>query len=185
MATNKDVLAQMVEEDSIPKLKVCQLDPSAKLPTRGTPQSAGYDFYALEDYNIVAQRSEMVHTGIAVEIPEGYVGLLFIRSGIASRLNLRLSNCVGVIDSDYRGEVLFNIYNDTAQSVAVSPIAADPENSISEGINLNVFATLQKISAGDKIGQLVLVPYIYPEITLVSKLESSDRNTGGFGSTGN
>ena len=162
LKATKDVLGRAIDASKEITLKVKLLDPDAVMPTRGTADSAGYDLYALEDAEIENQTSVMVHTGIAVEIPQGYVGLLFARSGLATKKHLRPSNCVGVIDSDYRGEVMVSLYNDCYHTLTGS----------------------QSISKGDRIAQLVLLPYIAPRMVEVEELSSTDRGEHGFGSTG-
>lgn len=134
------------------------LDYEAKMPTRGSEYAAGYDLYANEYVGIAAGTCEFIGTGVAVAIPEGYVGLVFARSGLACRQGLRPANCVGVIDSDYRGEIKVCLYNDGNQTRFVDP--------------------------GDRIAQLVLVPHINPELKVVEELPETARGEGGFGSTG-
>lgn len=128
------------------------------LPTRGTKCSAGWDLYASCDATVQPGTSEMIGTGIAVEIPEGYVGLVFARSGLACKQGLRPANCVGVIDSDYRGEVKVCLHNDASQN--------------------------RFIDYGSRIAQIVVVPYSPGEIEVVSELSDTGRAAGGFGSTG-
>jgi dUTP pyrophosphatase len=127
------------------------------VPTRGTPSSAGYDLYVLENVFIPHMCQETVNTGVKVEIPEGYFGILCPRSSIGKR-GLSLVNTIGIIDSDYRGDIILNLKN----------------NGIS-GVTLN---------RGDRVAQLLIVPYISPEIEVVEELSETVRGTGGFGSTG-
>ena len=100
----------------------------------------------------------MIGTGLAVEIPEGYFGAIFARSGLASKEGLRPANCVGVVDSDYRGEVKVALHNDTNE--------------------------LRTVQHGERIAQLVIMPYLPVEFNLVNELTDTDRGEGGFGSTG-
>lgn len=100
----------------------------------------------------------MIGTGIALEIPEGYFGAVFARSGLASKMGLRPANCVGVIDSDYRGEIKVAVHNDT-----------DFE---------------QFFNSGERIAQLVILPYLPVEFEEVDELSDTCRGSGGFGSTG-
>lgn len=169
-----DVLGRMVDDDNRLKLKIKKLSEDAILPIRGTPDSAGYDVYSIEDATIPTQQSVQVHLGIAIEIPKGYVGLLFARSGLASKKHLRPSNCVGVVDSDYRGEVMVNLYNDTVPSTFGTVVSG-------------MFPTLdsgeQIIKKGDRVAQLVILPYIAPELILCDELSDTPRGEGGFGST--
>ena len=96
------------------KINIKKLDADAVLPTRGSSQAAGYDLYAKssEDTVIPPHKTVMVGTGLAMEIPEGYFGAIFARSGLASKQGLRPANCVGVVDSDYRGEFMIALHND-------------------------------------------------------------------------
>ena len=156
-----DVLGRAIDDSNSLKLRVRLLSPDATVPTLGTAGSAGFDLYATEDVEIENQRSEMIHTGVSVEIPQGYVGLLFARSGIATKKHLRPSNCVGVIDSDYRGEVMVNLYNDSYHTIH----------------------STQTVTKGERVAQLVILPYIAPELVLSEELSDTDRGEGGFGST--
>ena len=142
-------------------IPIQKLNERARLPERGTAYSAGYDLYAdedLEKVGIFPGGSRKIKTGIAVAIPEGYFGAIFARSGLASKQGLRPSNCVGVIDSDYRGEVIVSLHNDSDQ--------------------------IRYIHDGDRIAQLVVMPYITAEFMVVSELDETKRGSGGFGSTG-
>lgn len=137
-------------------IKIKKLTESAKLPTKAHPTDAGYDLYA--DSQSVDKNYNMVYgTGIAVEIPKGYVGLVFPRSSIANT-DIMLSNSVGVIDSGYRGEVMAKFKRVTGE-----------------------FNTYK---VGDRIAQLIIIPY--PEVVFeeVEELSSSDRGEGGYGSSG-
>lgn len=143
-------------------IKIKKLNKKAILPTRGSNNAAGYDLYNCTDYDatwIPPHTTMMMDTGIAVEIPEGYFGAIFARSGIASRQGLRPANCVGVIDSDYRGQIKIALHNDTDNS--------------------------QKVVKDERIAQLVIIPYISVDNFLeVNELEETTRGEGGFGSTG-
>ena len=132
----------------------------ATIPTRGSASAAGYDLYAASTYNIEIPRGETVKigTGIAVEIPEGYFGAVFARSGLATKKGLRPANAVGVIDSDYRGELIVALHNDSNMT--------------------------QYVDAGERIAQLVILPYLNVDFNEVDELNSTDRGEGGFGSTG-
>lgn len=137
-------------------IKIKKLTERAKLPTKAHPTDAGYDLYA--DSQSIDKNYNMVYgTGIAVEIPKGYVGLVFPRSSIAST-DIMLSNSVGVIDSGYRGEVMTKFKRVTGE-----------------------FNTYK---VGDRIAQLIIIPY--PEVVFeeVEELSSSDRGEGGYGSSG-
>lgn len=143
------------------EIKFTKLNENAVSPQRATDEAAGYDLSAVVEQNEIflsPQESKMISTGIAVEIPRGYVGLLFGRSGLGCKENLRLANCVGVIDSDYRGEIKACLYNDSSVNKLV-------EN-------------------GTRIAQLVIVPHLSVEMVEVDELSDTVRGEGGFGSTG-
>ena len=142
------------------KIKFKRLNNLAKIPTRGSENSAGYDLYAATDYdvNIPPHATVKIGTGLAMATPHGYFGAIFARSGIASKRGLRPSNCVGVCDEDYTGEYVVAIHND-------SP-------------------TIKTIQAGERIAQLILLPYQELEFIEVDELAETDRGSGGFASTG-
>lgn len=146
-------------------IKLKKLKKNAKLPERGTEQAAGYDLFAAIDKNVTINANETVKigTGIAIEIPDGYFGAVFARSGLSTKEGLRPANCVGVIDSDYRGEIIVALHND---------------NSWDKGI------LGKKIVPGQKIAQLVIMPYLSVDFQEVEELEDTARGTGGFGHTG-
>lgn len=141
-------------------IKYKVLNELAKVPTRGSEYAAGYDLYAATDepMNILAHTTQLVKTGLAFELPDGYFGAIFARSGLASKKGLRPANCVGVVDSDYRGEVMVALHNDTDNDVA--------------------------IDANERIAQLVLIPYVNMTFEEVEELDTTTRGEGGFGSTG-
>ncbi len=146
-------------------IKVKKINEKAKLPTRGSEQAAGYDLYAcfsdeFGSERLVIQPNETVKidTGLQMELPDGYFGGIFARSGLAIKQGLRPSNCCGVIDSDFRGNIIVAIHNDS-----------DYE---------------QRIYDGDRIAQLILLPYQTMEFEEVNELSDTDRGSGGFGSTG-
>jgi dUTP pyrophosphatase len=136
------------------------LNEKAKVPTKGSAAAAGYDLYAATSYDIELPPHETVKigTGIAIEIPDGYFGGIFARSGLATKKGLRPANSVGVIDSDYRGEVIVALHNDS---------------------NLT-----QYIDAGERIAQLIIIPYENVTFEEVNDLSDTERGDGGFGSTG-
>lgn len=142
------------------KVKYIKLNENAVTPSYGTVYAAGADLYACMggEIEIKAGETVMIHTGIAVQIPEGLVGLVFARSGIATKRGLAPANKVGVIDSDYRGEIMVSIHNHSSAT--------------------------QYIADGERIAQLVLTPYISAEFELADALDETDRGSGGFGSTG-
>ena len=137
-----------------------KLNEYAKEPTRGSQYAAGYDLYAAtaSDCSIPPHETLKIGTGIAVAIPDGYFGAIFARSGLATKQGLRPANCVGVVDSDYRGEIVVALHNDTGFT--------------------------QYINAGDRIAQLVIIPYQTIDFEEVSELDKTERGEGGFGSTG-
>ena len=144
------------------RLKVKKLHEKAKMPFRGSDQAAGYDLYACtrnyDECLIHAHATQLVGTGLAMEIPEGYFGAVFARSGLASKRGLRPANCVGVIDSDYRGEVKVALHNDTDE--------------------------LQKFEDGERIAQIVILPCPQVRFVEADELNETVRNDGGFASTG-
>ena len=143
------------------ELTVKKLRPEAKLPTRGSLQAAGYDLYACFDggtMTIPPHETARVPTGLCIAIPDGYFGAVFARSGLATKEGLRPANCVGVCDSDYRGEYLVMLHNDTDQP--------------------------RTIASGDRVAQLVVLPYLSVTFREVEELSETQRGTGGFGSTG-
>lgn len=142
------------------ELKIQKLDARAKAPVRATAGSAGLDLHALLDEPLTLAPGEraLVRTGIAIGLPSETVGLVFARSGLAVKKGLTLSNGVGVIDSDYTGEL----------KVGVVHLGAEP-------------VTLQP---GERIAQLVVMPVLLPVVREVDALEQTDRGAGGFGSTG-
>lgn len=141
-------------------MKIKKLDSRATIPTYGTKYSAGADIYAIVDAPIVIKPGEtkLINTGLALEIPNGYVGLVYARSGLASKNGIAPANKVGVIDSDYRGELMIALYNQSNSNYIV-------ENGL-------------------RIAQLVITPYIQVEFEEVKELNSTERGQGGFGSTG-
>lgn len=141
-------------------IPVKRLREGAVLPTFGSEQAAGADLYACLDapVTIAPGQTAFIPTGLAMMLPEGYVGLICARSGMACKMGLAPANKVGVIDSDYRGEFLVALYNHGAES--------------------------RTISHGDRIAQLVVVPVLHPFFEETDELSETLRGTGGFGSTG-
>ena len=142
------------------KTKVKKLNERAKLPTYGTEFSAGADLYALLDEPVVIEphKTVLIHTGLAMEIPVGYVGLIYARSGLASKKGLAPANKVGVIDSDYRGEFMVALHNHS-----------DEERTVEDG---------------ERVAQLVIAPYVTADFVVCDELDDTERGAGGFGSTG-
>ena len=144
----------------MPVIAVKKLDERAVLPTYGSEYAAGADLYALCEEELVFAPGEtkFVRTGLAMEIPEGYAGLIYARSGLACKRGLAPANKVGVIDSDYRGEIMVCLHN-----------------------HGNVEQTVEN---GERIAQIAFVPYYAAEFELVDELDETVRGAGGFGSTG-
>ncbi|MBS1403152.1 MAG: dUTP diphosphatase [Oscillospiraceae bacterium] len=144
------------------QVKVKKLRPDATLPRRGSAAAAGYDLYAApadgQPVDIAPHGTAMIGTGLAFAIPTGYFGGVFARSGLASKQGLRPANCVGVIDADYRGECLVALHNDGDTPRTVQP--------------------------GDRIAQLVILPFLAAEFDEAEQLDDTARGSGGFGSTG-
>ena len=141
------------------KILFKKLQEKAHTPTYGSPYSAGADLYSAEDEVTLAPgESRLMHTGIAVEIPVGYVGLVYARSGLAAKRGLAPANKVGVIDADYRGEIMVCLHN----------------HSTSE----------QTVEAGERIAQMVVAPFRACEYEETDELSETVRGEGGFGSTG-
>ena len=142
------------------KIPVKKLKENAMLPTYGSLDAAGADLYACLDAAVTIEpgKTVFVPTGIAMEIPKGYAGLAYARSGLACKQDLAPANKVGVIDSDYRGEFMIALHNHGSQA--------------------------RTVSHGDRIAQLVITPVYTPGFEEVAELSDTQRGTGGFGSTG-
>ena len=141
-------------------MNIKKLNENARIPTYGSEFAAGADLYACLDADVTIAPAEtlLIHTGLAMQIPEGLVGLIYARSGLASKKGLAPANKVGVIDSDYRGEIMVALHN---------------------------HGTLpQTISDGERIAQIVFAPYYAAEFSVVDELDDTTRGSGGFGSTG-
>ena len=142
------------------KINIKKLDPRATVPTYGSEFSAGADLYALLDAELTIAPAEtvLVHTGIAAEIPCGYGGFIFARSGLASKKGLAPANKVGVVDADYRGEIMVALHNHSSAPATICP--------------------------GERIAQLVIMPFLAAEFFEAEELSETVRGEGGFGSTG-
>ena len=142
------------------KVAVKKLREGAILPTFGSAQAAGADLYACleRDVTIAPGETAFIPTGLAMELPRGYAGLIYARSGLACKRGLAPANKVGVVDSDYRGEFIVALHNHGTQP--------------------------QTISTGERIAQLVVTPVLIPEYIEVETLSDTQRGAGGFGSTG-
>lgn len=141
-------------------MQIQKLHDKAILPTRGSAQAAGMDLYACLDEDLVLAPGtcQRVPTGLSIALPEGTFGGIYARSGLAAKEGLRPANCVGVVDSDYRGEWLVPLYNDSAVP--------------------------RTVRHGDRVAQLIVQPYLAPAVELAETLSATERGQGGFGSTG-
>ena len=142
------------------KIPVKKLKPNAVLPTYGSAWAAGADLYACLDAPVVIDpgKTVFIPTGLAMEIPVGYAGLIYARSSLGTKRGLAPANKVGVVDADYRGEFMVALHNHGSKS--------------------------QTIAHGERIAQLLVTPVITPGFTEVEALSDTVRGTGGFGSTG-
>ena len=142
------------------EIKVKKLYEDTIVPTKGSDYAAGYDLYAHTESDITIKPHETIKigTGVAVEPPVGHFGAVFARSGLATKQGLRPANCVGVCDWDYRGEYIVALHNDIEEE--------------------------RTITNGDRIAQLVFIPYETGDLTVVDELDETKRGAEGFGSTG-
>lgn len=142
------------------KIKFKKLNPNAVVPFRGSENAAGYDLCACIENSVTIKSGQTVKigTGLAIAVPVGYFGAIFARSGLAAKEGLRPANCVGVADSDYRGEYIVALHNDSD--------------------------TDRIVENGERIAQLVIMPYLAVEFTETDAIDSTERGAGGFGSTG-
>lgn len=144
---------------NISNINIKLLNENAVIPTYGSSYSAGADLYACIDKTIKINPNETVfiNTGISLEIPIGFVGLIYARSSLGCKKGLAPSNKVGVIDSDYRGEIIVALHNHSTEIHEVNP--------------------------KERIAQIVFTPYLKGNFTITDKLDDTKRGTGGFGST--
>ena len=140
------------------EIQLKKLDERAIIPTRGSAMAAGVDLYALDAVTVGGGETVLVHTGIALAIPEGYAGFIYARSGLATKRALAPANKVGVIDADYRGEIMVALHNH-----GTVPACVD---------------------AGERVAQLVVAPFLPVSFTVTDRLDETERAEGGFGSTG-
>lgn len=141
-------------------LKFKKMNPNAIIPTRGSDQAAGVDLYACIDTPITIYPGETytIGSGVAFEPPKGYFGALCVRSSVGIKRNLGLANQIGIIDADFRNEILIALYNHGNQPETINP--------------------------GERVAQLVLLPYITCPIEEIEDLTETTRGMGGIGSTG-
>ena len=145
----------MLEE----KVNIKRVNENAKIPTYGSVNAAGADLYnAMGEVTIAPHETVLVKTGIALEIPTGYAGFIYARSGLATKRGLAPANKVGVVDSDYRGEVMVALHN---------------HSEIEQTIEMH-----------ERIAQMVIAPYLKADFIEVDSLDDTERGVGGFGSTG-
>ena len=142
------------------KMQVKKLDPKAKMPTYGSTLAAGADLYVCLEEPVTIQpgKTALLPTGISIAVPAGYAGMVFARSGLASKQGLAPANKVGVIDADYRGPVMVALHNHSQEP--------------------------RTVNHGDRVAQLVIMPVLTPELEEVAELDETQRGAGGFGSTG-
>ncbi len=141
-------------------MNIKKLKAEATVPSYGSACAAGADLYACEESSVTigAGDTVLIHTGIAMAIPDGYVGLIYARSGLATKKGLAPANKVGVIDSDYRGEIMVALHN---------------HGSVP-----------QTVENGERIAQIVFTPYVAADFSVTHGLDPTTRGAGGFGSTG-
>jgi len=142
------------------RIRFKRLNDLATVPTRGSEKAAGYDLWSAIDGDVIIEPHETVKigTGLSFELPDNTFGAIFARSGLATKKGLRPANCVGVCDSDYRGEYIVPLHNDSDEPWTILP--------------------------GERIAQLILMPYIPMEFEEAEELDDTERGDGGFGSTG-
>ena len=142
------------------KIKIKKINSRAIIPTKGSVAAAGYDLYASLDapVTIPPHTTEKIPTDLSFELPDGYFAGIYARSGLATKQGLRPANCVGICDSDYRGNYIVPLHNDTESDQIVNP--------------------------GERIAQVIFQPYLVAEFEEVKELTTTDRGDGGFGSTG-
>lgn len=139
-------------------MNIKKLHADAILPTYGSADAAGADLCSIEEVSIAPGETKLIHTGLAMAIPQGYGGFIFARSGLATKRGLAPANKVGVIDADYRGEIMVALYNQSQSE--------------------------QTVEKGERVAQLVLLACPQAQFTLCEDLDTTDRGEGGFGSTG-
>ena len=146
--------------DQAGKVSFRRVSSLARIPTRGSEKAAGYDLYAAleEPVRIAPHETVKIDTGLQFEIPDGYFAAIYARSGIAAKEGLRPANCTGVCDSDYRGNYIVALHNDSEKTRTVEP--------------------------GERIAQMVVIPYLSVSFEEVDELSGTERGAGGFGSTG-
>lgn len=142
------------------KVNIKKLNENAIIPTYGSEFAAGADLYACidEEVTILPNETMLIKTGLAIEVPQGYGAFIYARSGLASKRGLAPANKVGVVDADYRGEVMVALHNHSSEA--------------------------QTVGVGERIAQMVIAPFLKADFTVVEELSDTQRGAGGFGSTG-
>ena len=142
------------------KVNIKKLNENAIIPTYGSEFAAGADLYACidEEVTILPNETKLIKTGLAIEVPQGYGAFIYARSGLASKRGLAPANKVGVVDADYRGEVMVALHNHSSEA--------------------------QTVGVGERIAQMVIAPFLKAEFEVVDELSDTVRGAGGFGSTG-
>ena len=139
-------------------VKLKRLSPDGTIPTRGSEYSAGFDLYASHDYLLQPGETALINTGFGMQLPAGYFGAIFARSGLSTKYGVRPANCVGVVDCDYSGEVMVPLHNDSDKPYDIGQC--------------------------ERVAQMVLLPYHNVHFEEVDELDLTGRGSGGFGSTG-
>ncbi len=161
MITADDIITIDNNAIRIDNPKIVKRFEDSIIPTRGSASAAGLDLYSHDEVNIFPGETVKIDTGISIELPRGTFGAIFARSGLATKQGLRPANCVGVIDADYRGPVIVALHNDSNET--------------------------REIAKGDRIAQLVIIPYCIVNFEITDNVEDmseTERGDGGFGSTG-
>ena len=142
------------------RVNIKKLNENAKIPTYGSEYAAGADLYACTDGDtvILPGETKLIGTGLAIEVPLGYGAFIYARSGLASKRGLAPANKVGVVDADYRGEIMVALHNHSSEA--------------------------QAVLSGERIAQMVIAPFLTAEFCEVESLSDTQRGSGGFGSTG-
>ena len=140
------------------KVLIHTISQDAVIPSKGSSKAAGYDLYSISQETILPGETKLIHTGLTMAIEDGYAGFIFARSGLSTKEGLAPANKVGVIDSDYRGEIMVSLYNQS-----------DKERTVTKG---------------ERIAQLIFLRVDESELVLCDSLDETERGQGGFGSTG-
>ena len=166
------------------EVKIKKLSKDAVIPTYGTAESAGFDLYAIEDVVIRPQETIPVKTGLMFEVPDDHAMFLFPRSGVSAKTSLRMANCVGVIDSDYRGEVMVLLHNTATEGKGMTPAYKLLDGTVPDDYKYkyNPYGTIV-IKKGDRIAQGIIMPVERTGFVEGTPTKTT-RGKGGLGSTG-